>query len=130
MTTGVPGQVNLVVSSSSAPAQFWDGPQTTFDGTVHGGSGTWDNFTTNFTDAGITQNQSWQNGVAVFSVIGGTVTLGDNIVFQGMQFTADGYTIAGAGAFELEPLGTAMISDRHWDHRDDFGPCQWNGWLG
>ena len=99
-----------MVSSLSAPTQFWDGPQTTFDGTVHGGTGTWDNFTTNFTDAGVTQNQSWQNGVAVFAANPGTVTLGDNILFQGMDFTSDGYTIVGAGAFVLEPLGTATIT--------------------
>src|SRR6202790_5768952 len=110
VSTAVVGQVNLVVSSLSAPTQFWDGPQTTFDGTVHGGTGTWDNFTTNFTDAGVTQNQSWQNGVAVFAANPGTVTLGDNILFQGMDFTSDGYTIVGAGAFVLEALGTATIS--------------------
>ena len=110
VTTGVAGQVNLVVSTPGAPTQFWDGSNTVFDGTVHGGTGTWDNFTTNFTNAPITANQSWQNGVAVFSGAPGTVTLGDNILFQGMQFTATGYTVAGSGAFALQPTGTATIS--------------------
>ena len=108
VTTGVPGQVNLVVSAAGAPTQFWDGSNTIFDGTVHGGSGTWNNFTTNFTDAGVIANQSWQNGIAVFSAAPGTVTLGDDIQFQGMQFTADGYTIS--GVFALQPTGTAMIT--------------------
>ncbi len=110
VTTGVAGQVNLVVNGAGAPTQFWDGPNTVFDHTVHGGTGTWDNFTTNFTDAGVTVNQSWQNGTAVFSATPGTVTLGDNILFQGMQFTASGYTVAGAGAFALQPTGTAIIT--------------------
>jgi fibronectin-binding autotransporter adhesin len=110
VTTGVAGQVNLVVNGAGAPAQFWDGSNTVFDGTVHGGTGTWDNFTTNFTNAGVTVNQSWQNGTAIFSAAGGTVTLGDNILFQGMQFTISGYTIVGAGAFALQPTGTAPIT--------------------
>lgn len=110
VTTGVVGQVNLVVSASAGAAQFWDGANTTFDGTVHGGSGTWNNFTTNFTDAGVTVNQSWQNGVAIFSAGPGTVILGDNIAFQGLQFTVDGYTIAGGVGFELDPTGIALIT--------------------
>ena len=110
VTTGVAGQVNLVVNGAGAPTQFWDGSNTVFDHIVHGGTGTWDNFTTNFTDAGVTVNQSWQNGTAVFSATPGTVTLGDNILFQGMQFTVAGYTVAGAGAFALQPTGTATIS--------------------
>ena len=104
------GQVNLVVSSSTALTQLWDGPETTADGTLHGGSGTWDNFTTNFTNATATQNAAWQNGVAVFAANPGTVTLGDNIIFQGIQFESDGYAIVGAGYFALDPLGTATIS--------------------
>ena len=42
VTTGVTGQVNLVVSSSGVASQFWDGSNMAFDGAVHGGSGTWD----------------------------------------------------------------------------------------
>ena len=49
-------------------------------------------------------------GVAVFSGTAGTVRLGDDILFQGMDFTVDGYTIAGAGAFALHPVGTATIT--------------------
>jgi fibronectin-binding autotransporter adhesin len=109
VTTGVANQVNLVVSLPGVPTQFWDGSNTAFDHTVHGGSGTWDNFTTNFTDAGVTENESWQNGIAIFSAAPGTVTLGDNILFQGMEFTASGYTLAGSGAFVLQPTGMATI---------------------
>jgi fibronectin-binding autotransporter adhesin len=110
VTTAVSGQVNLVVSSSSVASQLWDGPNTVFDGTVHGGTGTWDNFTTNFTDAEVTVNQAWLGGTAIFAAEPGTVTLGDNIAFNGMQFTSDGYTIVGAGGFTLVPTGTVVIS--------------------
>ncbi len=91
------------VSSGTARTQL-------FDNAVHGGTGTWDNVTTNFTDAGVTVNQPWQGGTAIFSAAGGTVTLGDNIAFHGIQFTIDGYTIVGAGGFTLVPTGTAVIS--------------------
>ncbi len=105
VTTAVPGQVNLVVSASGGPTQFWNGGTTVADGTVHGGDGTWDNFSTNFTSPGGMGSQSWQNGFAIFSVTPGTVTLGDNILFQGMEFTVSGYTVAGAGSFTLTATG-------------------------
>jgi hypothetical protein len=60
VTTAVPGQVNLVVSASGGTTQFWNGTKTAFDGSVHGGDGTWDNFATNFTNAGGTVSQSWK----------------------------------------------------------------------
>ena len=66
--------------------------------------------TTNFTDAGVTANQAWLGGTAIFSAAAGTVTLGDNFAFQGIQFTIDGYTIVGAGGFTLVPTGTAVIT--------------------
>ena len=110
VTTAVAGQVNLVVNAAGAPTQFWDGSNTVSDGTVHGGIGTWINFvTTNFTNAAATANQTWQNGFAIFTAAPGTVTLGSDIVFQGMQFSSDGYTVVGAGAFALQPTGLAKI---------------------
>ncbi len=111
VTTAVAGQVNLVVSTAGAPTQFWNGSNTVSDGTVHGGTGTWINFVnTNFTNAAGTVNQAWQNGVAIFGAAAGRVTLGSDILFQGMQFSTDGYTVAGAGAFALHPTGTAKIT--------------------
>jgi fibronectin-binding autotransporter adhesin len=40
----------------------------------------------------------------------GTVTLGDNILFQGMQFEVSGYTVVGAGGFTLSATGAAVIT--------------------
>ena len=111
VNTAVAGQVNLVVSTAGAPTQFWNGSNMVSDGTVHGGTGTWIDFVnTNFTNAAGTVNQAWQNGIAVFSAAAGTVTLGSDILFQGMQFSTDGYTVAGAVAFALHPTGTAIIT--------------------
>jgi fibronectin-binding autotransporter adhesin len=90
--------------------QYWDGSFTDYDGTAHGGSGTWDNSATNFTDTIGPANQTWQGGIANFTRVAGTVTLGDDIHFQGLRFNMDGYTIVGAGSFTLQPTGTADIA--------------------
>jgi outer membrane autotransporter protein len=90
--------------------QFWDGSNMGFDGMAHGGSGTWDNSATNFTNEAVSANQTWQGGVANFTGGPGTVTLGDNILFQGLRFNGDGYTVVGAGSFTLQPTGTAVIT--------------------
>ena len=90
-------QINLIVSSGGFANQFWDGATTTADGIIHGGSGTWDNVTTNWTDMDATANAPWNKGFAIFEGTAGTVTLGDNINFSGMQFITDGYIIAAPG---------------------------------
>lgn len=40
---------------------------------------------------------------------GGTVTLGDNISFNGMQFMTSGYAINGRGGSALIPVGNPVI---------------------
>ena len=89
-------QVNLVVSGI-LPTQFWDGSNT-IPGNVafgRGGNGTWNNTTTNtsWTTPNGTQNAAGGNGFAIFAGTAGTVTLGDNIRFTGMQFLTNGYLI-------------------------------------
>ena len=110
VTTAVAGQVNLVVNGGGAPTQFWDGSNAVNDLTVHGGNGTWTNFATNFTNVLGTVNEGWQNGIAIFTATPGTVTLGSDILYQGMVFSSDGYTVMGAGAFALHPTGIATIT--------------------
>ena len=109
VSNGTVGQINMIVSDSGSPSQFWDGATIAYDGAIRGGTGTWNNVTTNFTD-GVSANSSWQGGIAVFSGTAGTVTLGDDILFQGMDFTVNNYSVAGAGAFGLNPVGTAAIT--------------------
>ena len=97
-------QVNLVVSGG-LPTQFWDGSNTT-PGSIafgRGGNGTWNNVrtNTNWTTQDGTHNAAWGNGFAIFAGTAGTVTLGDNIHFTGMQFLTDGYLVEAPGSQTL-----------------------------
>jgi outer membrane autotransporter protein len=97
-------QVNLIVSGG-LPDQFWDGSNTT-PGSIafgRGGNGTWNNVTTNtnWTTEDGTHNAAWGNGFAIFAGTAGTVTLGDNIHFTGMQFLTNGYLIEAPGSQTL-----------------------------
>src|SRR5208337_4622589 len=89
--------------------QYWDGTNTVADGTIHGGSSTWDNVTTNWTNATASVNAPWQSEVAIFEGTTGTVTLGDNIHFSGMEFMTDGYTIVAPGAQTLIAAAATTI---------------------
>jgi autotransporter-associated beta strand protein len=95
----------------TVPELFWDGTVTVADGIIHGGTGTWNNTTTNWTDAAATVNAPWRNGFAVFEGTAGTVTLGDTIRTSGMQFMSDGYTIIAPGPQTLigAPITTIRV---------------------
>jgi outer membrane autotransporter protein len=54
-------------------------------------------------------NGPWQQGFAVFQGASGTVTLGGNMSFSGMQFRTDGYVIQG-GAFSLAYAPDSIIN--------------------
>ena len=90
--TSVANQINLVVSGGSL-LEFWDGPNVVETGTVTGGSGTWDNTTTNWTVANGSSNSAWNQGFAVFEGTAGTVTLAQNVTMAGLQFVTTGYLI-------------------------------------
>ncbi len=107
--TSISGQVNLVVSNGTALTQFWDGATTTGDGTIHGGNGTWNNSTTNWTAANGAINASWQGGTAVFEGTAGTVTVSQAVSFQGLQFLTTGYVVTAAAGGSLTPTGVASI---------------------
>ncbi|WP_081626028.1 autotransporter domain-containing protein [Pannonibacter phragmitetus] len=94
----VPGQVNVAVLASSQQMQFWDGADTTGDGTVDGGSGAWSDAATNWTgapgEAGV--NAGWVSSVAVFAgASGGTVTVDGAKSFDTLQFSTNGYVLTG-----------------------------------
>jgi fibronectin-binding autotransporter adhesin len=107
--TTIPGEINLIVSGPSALTQFWDGATTTGDGTVHGGSGTWNNTATNWTTPNGAINASWQGALAVFEGTAGTVTVGAPISYQGLQFSTTGYVVTATGGGSLNPTGVAPI---------------------
>lgn len=95
--TTTAGQVNLLAQSGGFALQFWDGISTTPNGAVDGGVGIWTVAATTWTGVDGVVNAAWQGGFAVFQGATGTVTLGEDIALQGMQFRSGGYTIAGAG---------------------------------
>ena len=108
--TSQAGQINLLVSASGFTDQFWDGTTTVGDGTIHGGSGTWDTTTTNWTNMDGKTNGSWNKGFAIFAGTGGTVTLGGNIQLNGMEFMVNGYTVTAPGSETL--MGGASTTIR------------------
>src|SRR6202007_3070541 len=118
--TSQAGEVNLLVSNAPFATQYWDGANTVANGTIHGGTATWNNTTTNWTNANASVNAPWQNGFAIFEGTAGTVALGTNIQFFGMQFVTSGYTIVAPGnqtligspvtIFQVGPGGSATIA--------------------
>jgi autotransporter-associated beta strand protein len=123
--TSITNQVNLVVSGVSRPTQFWDGINTT-PGSIafgRGGTATWNNVTTNtnWTTQDGTSDAAWGSGFAVFAGTAGTVTLGDNIHFTGMQFLTDGYVIQAPGSDTLLAAPDNCNSGRHRRYSDNLG---------
>jgi fibronectin-binding autotransporter adhesin len=106
LETNHPGVVDLLVSKSGFTDRFWDGPLTAANGVSggNGGSGTWNNTTTNWTNFNGTVNAPWQSGFVIFAGSGGIVTLGDDINFIGMQFAIDRIGV-GLGGWNTLALG-------------------------
>jgi outer membrane autotransporter protein len=98
LQTAIANQINLVVQGAAGSLQFWNGSQTTPDGTIVGGSGTW-NSNTNWTNSTGINSESWGGQFAVFGGQAGTVTVQGNQAFTGMQFLTNGYQlVAGSNA--------------------------------
>lgn len=104
--TNVAGQVNLLARGEGQQVQFWDGTDMVGDGTVKGGDGAWNTNNTNWTGAPAHAgtNDRWRGSVAVFGGVdgGGDVTVEDTQSFDTLQFTKDGYTLAG-GTLKIAP---------------------------
>jgi autotransporter-associated beta strand protein len=108
--TGLPNEVVLLVLAGLRPplVQLWDGPNRV-PNVTEGGSGNWDNFTTNWTNASGNNNSSWRNGVAVFAATAGTVTVTQPIFFAGLEFMTDGYQIDQGVRGSLNLIGSPTI---------------------
>ncbi len=107
--TGTNGEVNLVVDRNGL--QFWNGTHTSADGTVYGGSGTWNAGSTNWTNAAGTVPSSWNSMTAVFGGLsGGTVTVDGTMSVAGLQFTTTGYTLTG-GMLDISGPSTGLLAD-------------------
>lgn len=109
VVTAAAGQVNLVLNQTGL--QFWDGSNTTANGTVDGGAGLWTNSSanTNWTNGTGSTNAGWTVGqTAVFLGTAGEVQVGDTVVVGGLQF-GSGYTLtdAGGGVGRISVSGAA-----------------------
>ena len=123
--TSVAGEVNLIVTGPL----YWNGAVTAADGTVHGGTGNWDNVTTNWTNAAGATSSAWQGVNGIFSGTAGVVTLKNNIAFAAMEFSTSGYTIAPSGGFGLSFSGGATIATDTGATTTISAPIQGNGAL-
>ncbi|WP_199916152.1 autotransporter-associated beta strand repeat-containing protein, partial [Xanthomonas fragariae] len=112
LQTAIGQQLNLVVTAPGSIVQFWDGVQTTANGTVDGGAGTW-GAATNWTGQDGSANSTWQGDFAVFAGTAGTVGVQGTQSIGGLQFVSNGYqlTDAGAGALDVTDLLTAIRVD-------------------
>jgi len=111
----------VATSAQAQVTQLWDGSQTTANNTVEGGTGTWNTITTNWTNAGGSLNDTWQSGLAIFQGASGTVTVGGNVAFGGMQFVTTGYTINGSGTLAAAPATRKALKTK---------PQRRPGWQG
>jgi len=110
--TTTAGQVNLIVDAVIPQIQFWDGGNTTANGVIDGGAGSWTNTTRNWADMNGQNNNRWNSLFAVFAGQAGTVTVDDAISVTGMQFMTDGYVIApGTGSLSLGAAATNVRVD-------------------
>ena len=101
--TAVPGQVNLAVFGTGQTLQFWDGTNTTGNGVVDGGAGTWAPFGTNWTNSAGSTNAGWGGSVGVFAgAAGGAVSVAGTVSFDTLQFSANGYVLNG-GTLSIQP---------------------------
>jgi autotransporter-associated beta strand protein len=105
LQTSVPGQVNLIVLSG-VNILYWDGANVSANGAVDGGSGSWNNRTSNWTTGNGSMNANWSPRAAAFSGAAGTVNVTDNVSVSGLQFLTSGYTL-GAGGGSIDLTGAA-----------------------
>ncbi|PIX67231.1 MAG: hypothetical protein COZ43_02545 [Sphingomonadales bacterium CG_4_10_14_3_um_filter_58_15] len=107
--TAIAQQINLVVGTNQV--QFWDGADSAADGTIDGGTGTWNNSSTNWTRSDALTNEAWGGKFAVFQGMPGTVTIAtDGITATGLQFAVDGYRLEG-GDLALSAPGLIRVGD-------------------
>src|SRR4051794_33051111 len=101
---------SLFSSMHAQAATFtWDSDSTA-NGVILDGAGTWNTTLTNFTNDGSTTNVSWNNAannVAVFgaTAAGGSVTFASAITANGLAITQNGYIFSGSGTNALTLAG-------------------------
>ncbi|HWK67970.1 MAG TPA: autotransporter domain-containing protein [Rhizobiaceae bacterium] len=120
--TAIDKQVNIVVGDPGpgpGPGpqpniQFWDGSNTTADGSIAGGHGVWRLGSTNWTRTNGDVNDGWGGRFAVFQGDAGVVTVSGadgDISVTGMQFAVDGYRVGGDAINLADRQTTIRVGD-------------------
>lgn len=127
LTGGKPGSLSLdtnrnnkvyLINTAGMSLNYWDGGDASKhnNGTIDGGDGVWRiGGNDNWTSKAGRPNSSWSNTdqFAIFSGTTGTVQVdnsGGNVSVNGMQFSADGYTITGGSlTLKNDKTGSAKI---------------------
>ena len=115
--TSVANQVNLV-NTTGLTMRFWDGVNgAKNDNAITGGDGLWQasGGNDNWTEFDGSANAPFtDDAFAVFSGVGGTVTVDDTlgaVTASGMQFATDGYVIAGDDIALVAPESVIRVGD-------------------
>ncbi|MGB3432102.1 autotransporter-associated beta strand repeat-containing protein [Achromobacter sp.] len=104
---GTTGQITLSVMGAGQSLQFWNGGQTSGNGSIAGGAGTWSASGTNWTDSAGTATQGWNGSVAVFGgSAGGNVSVAGTQSFDTLQFSTNGYNLTGGNLAFSPASGT------------------------
>ncbi len=100
------------VTLTALAGQYWDGGDTSANGTVDGGSGVWTNAGGNWTNSDGSTNTTWNDAadkVAFFEgAAGGTVTVADTVTVTGLQFGKDYTLVSGGGGIQTSTAATEV----------------------
>ncbi|MEN9855986.1 MAG: hypothetical protein RLZZ157_1112, partial [Pseudomonadota bacterium] len=114
--TSVANSINLVVGGPPSRYNFWEGGNTSGDGVVNGGTGTWRADTTNWTEANGAKNGLVDEAqLLVFAGEAGVVTVdasaGPVRAGVGMQFASNGYEVKGDSIALDGTVATLRVGD-------------------
>ncbi|WP_185965165.1 autotransporter-associated beta strand repeat-containing protein [Glacieibacterium frigidum] len=108
--TSTANQVNLILSIGSTV--YWDGADMAGDGTVDGGSGTWNTANMNWTTETGAVNGAWGSGTGIFQTVGGTVSVADALDFDMLSFRVTDYLLTdGGGTLRPSAIGEIETQD-------------------
>ena len=110
--TATAGAVTLVADFTGL--QFWDGNNTSADGVIAGGTGTWSAPASNWTSQSGDSNSTWASLTAVFAGTAGTVEVDGTHSVRGLQFATDGYLLTDTNnnaSLELADGGADIRAD-------------------
>ena len=104
---GTTGQITLSVMAAGQSLQFWNGGQTSGNGSIAGGAGAWSASGSNWTDSTGSATQGWNGSVAVFGgSSGGNVSVAGAQSFDTLQFSTNGYNLTGGNLAFSPASGT------------------------